>query len=283
MTNNDDNQNQGTSSAEVKQDQKSQFPIVVVHDDFDSCEEPSLFASTGRNVPCQIFPKIYNDERGGFSESLVSDVREWMMPDCSFLADVPKTTIQVNQSFSSPCVFRGFHAQKAPFCQGKLVECLSETPIFDFIIDCRPQSKSFRKYRMFKLSGTNMSKVWIPRGFLHGFLVPKYEGISGTEVSEYGSQARFQYFCDNSYSKDSEIVIDPKSVLPTILNDFVEEYKAAPEKNLKLVGLLRTIMDDLIYSEKDTNGQDFMDFTESVKKDWEKIGNLWYVAKNVNN
>ena len=44
--------------------------------------------------------------------------------------------------------------------------------------------------------------LWVPRGFLHAFVVPK-------DVEH----ATFEYFCDNIYDKASEIGIAPTSFL----------------------------------------------------------------------
>lgn len=272
------------SKEEIKEqiDFKKDLPMLIIHDDFDECENNLLlFESRGGNVPVQFFPKIFEDNRGYFSESLVSSARDYMMPDALFLSDIIQNTKQVNRSGSIPGVFRGFHAQKAPYNQGKLVECLSNTPIFDIIIDARPQSKSFRQFRMFKLSLENMSKVWVPRGFLHGIFIPKYEIINfeTNEAAVFEEKAQLQYFCDNEYDKDSEITINPESVLPYIINTYVEEYKKNPDQNKKLVGFLKTFSEGMIYSEKDKTGLDFLQFTSEIEEDYKKTGNLWYAKQ----
>lgn len=80
-----------------------------------------------------MLPNVFPDDRGSFSEVLKS-------------SDVPYLGIvrQINRSVSRKGTFRGFHAQKAPFCQAKLVEALT-VPIYDIIVDARPDSKTFGK------------------------------------------------------------------------------------------------------------------------------------------
>lgn len=255
-------------------------PYIIYRDDFDTTlNNNGLFGKPEETVPYQVFPKVYKDNRGGFSESLTRNVKDWMVPDCYHYANVIGTTQQINRSFSKPGVMRGFHAQKTPFTQGKLVECLSNTPIWDIIIDARPNSKTYQQYALFKLDCQSMTKVWVPRGFLHGFIVPKY----GTEkmpdgkvnVFEYTEDAQFQYFVDNDYSPTSEIVVNPEILLRLILESYAKEFEKDQMKNYELYGLLHTVADGLIYSEKDLSTYDFKDFLDEREKEMSD-NILWY-------
>ena len=256
-------------------------PYIIYRDDFDTTlnDRGELFGKPEETVPYQVFPKIFEDERGGFSESLTRKTLEWMLPDCYHYSNIIGTTCQINRSFSKPGVMRGFHAQKAPFTQGKLVECLSNTPIWDIIIDARPNSKTYQQYALFKLDCKTMTKVWIPRGFLHGFVVPKY----GTELTdegkvnvfEYADDAQFQYFVDNEYSPESELVVNPEILLQIVLEPYANEFQKDNVKNHELYGLLRTVAEGLIYSDKDKVKYDFKDFLDDQEKEMSK-GKLWY-------
>lgn len=257
-----------------------QTPYIIFRDDFDtSLNTNNLVSKPEETVPYQVFPKIYEDSRGGFSESVVRDVREWMVPDCYNYADVLSRTRQINRSYSKPGVMRGFHAQKAPYTQGKLVECLSETPIWDIILDARPNSRTYQQYALFKLDCRTMTKVWIPRGFLHGFVVPKYGTMKGLdnriEVFEYKEDAQFQYFVDNDYSPESEIVVNPKLLLQIIVESYAKEFQKDNNKNHELYGLIRTVAEGLKYSEKDLCNYDFKDFLDERAKEISE-GNFWY-------
>ena len=124
-----------------------------------------------------------------------------------------------------------------------------------------------------------MIKVWVPRGFLHGFIVPKY----GTEkmedgkinVFEYRNDAQFQYFVDNDYSLESEIVVNPQILLQIILDEYAKEFKKDPQNKHELYGLLKTFSEGLIYSEKDQVKYDFKDFLDEQEKEMAE-GHLWY-------
>ena len=74
------------------------------------------FANDPKSQVIEIFPEVYGDSRGSFAEVLKTDLYDhsnWIS-DLSWIK-------QVNRSKSSSMTLRGCHAQKAPYCQGKLV------------------------------------------------------------------------------------------------------------------------------------------------------------------
>ncbi|WP_312742990.1 dTDP-4-dehydrorhamnose 3,5-epimerase [Sphingobacterium multivorum] len=133
-------------------------------------------------------PVKYGDSRGYFFESF---------NDKTFrsLTGANTTFVQDNQSFSSKGVLRGLHAQSGEHAQAKLVRVLSGK-VLDVAVDVRPNSPTFGEYITVELSEENNLQLFIPRGFLHGFVV-----LSDT--------ATFFYKCDNFYNKDSECGIHP--------------------------------------------------------------------------
>lgn len=109
-----------------------------------------------------IRPKIYKDNRGLFYES-------WNKK--KFLKiGIKKNFVQDNFSFSKhKGTFRGLHYQKPPFSQAKLVWC-SKGSIMDCVVDIRKNSSSYGELFSCKLSSKNKVQIFIPVGFLHGFL-----------------------------------------------------------------------------------------------------------------
>jgi len=110
-------------------------------------------------------PKRFGDERGWFAEVFNS----------ATLASygLPTHFAQDNQSKSAQGVLRGLHYQlQKP--QGKLVRVLSGH-IWDIAVDLRRDSPTFGRYEGFHLKPLNeageLSMLWIPEGFAHGFLV----------------------------------------------------------------------------------------------------------------
>ena len=63
------------------------------------------------------------------------------------------------------------HAQSGKSCQGKLVQAVYGK-IFDVITDARPDSDTFGVSDVFELDSERQNQLWVPRGFLHGFVVP---------------------------------------------------------------------------------------------------------------
>ena len=107
-------------------------------------------------------PIIFGDERGFFYESFNQrDFLKEVGLDIAFVQD--------NHSHSLQGVLRGLHYQiKQP--QGKLVSVI-RGKIFDVVVDLRQGSSTFGKWESFELSEENRKQLWIPPGFVHGFLV----------------------------------------------------------------------------------------------------------------
>jgi len=128
-------------------------------------------------------PKVFGDPRGYFFESFNTK---------SFKAAIGAEVnfVQDNQSFSSKGVLRGLHAQKGEFAQAKLVRVL-QGAVLDVAVDARRDSPTFGQHVAVELSSENKKQLFVPRGFLHGFIV-----LTDT--------AEFFYKCDNYYNKDAE-------------------------------------------------------------------------------
>ena len=77
--------------------------------------------------------------------------------------------IQDNQSRSKKGVVRGLHCQIAPNVQGKLVRCLHGA-IWDVAVDIRRGSPTYGQHVSAILSAENGAQLWVPGGFLHGFM-----------------------------------------------------------------------------------------------------------------
>lgn len=63
---------------------------------------------------------------------------------------------------------RGMHWQAEPLPEIKLVRCLAGR-VLDVVVDVRPGSPTFGKWRAEELSAENMKALYIPAGFAHGF------------------------------------------------------------------------------------------------------------------
>lgn len=133
-------------------------------------------------------PTKYGDSRGYFFESFNEQT-------FNNLTGSQTHFVQDNQSFSTKGVLRGLHAQAGKHAQAKLVRVL-EGKVIDVAVDVRQNSPTFGEYVAVELSAENNLQLFIPRGFLHGFVV-----LSDT--------ATFFYKCDNFYNKESECGVYP--------------------------------------------------------------------------
>jgi dTDP-4-dehydrorhamnose 3,5-epimerase len=166
----------------------------------------------------EIFPRVFEDERGFFFESYNEEVFK--------NAGLPTNFVQDNQSFSVKGVLRGLHFQKAPYAQGKLVRVISGR-VLDVAVDLRPDSPTFGKYEVFDLQASLNNMAYVPEGFAHGFVALE--------------DSVFSYKCTNLYHKASEsgiiwndpdlnidwgvaapIVSEKDIVLPTFKTEFAD-------------------------------------------------------------
>jgi dTDP-4-dehydrorhamnose 3,5-epimerase len=103
-------------------------------------------------------PDVFEDERGFFKETYsTAKYRALGLLD---------EFVQDSVSFSAKNVIRGLHGDAA---MSKLVQVL-RGEIWDVIIDVRDGSPTYRKWEAFNLSERNHKQLYIPAGFLHGFL-----------------------------------------------------------------------------------------------------------------
>lgn len=129
-----------------------------------------------------IEPRVFHDERGYFFES-------WSQRD--FDAAVRSVRfVQDNESMSTRGVIRGLHFQRPPYAQSKLVGCVVGR-VLDVAVDIRRGSPTYGRHVAVELSADSHRRLFIPRGFAHGFAV-----LSDTVV--------FAYKCDNYYHPEAE-------------------------------------------------------------------------------
>jgi len=81
---------------------------------------------------------------------------------------------------------RGMHYQLEPFCEVKLVRCISGA-IFDAIIDLRRDSSTYRQWTGIELSAQNRRSLYVPEGFAHGYLTLSDNSEVLYQVSEFYS------------------------------------------------------------------------------------------------
>jgi dTDP-4-dehydrorhamnose 3,5-epimerase len=130
-----------------------------------------------------IKPRIFFDNRGFFLETYKKS---------SFLeAGVKEDFNQDNFSFSKRGVLRGLHLQRKPKPQSKLVRCV-KGEILDVIVDVRVNSNTFGKWLSFVLNDVNQHVLYVPEGFLHGFVV-----LSENAIVHYKASCEYCVNCED--------------------------------------------------------------------------------------
>jgi dTDP-4-dehydrorhamnose 3,5-epimerase len=128
-------------------------------------------------------PDVFGDARGWFMETYTKKKLPEELQKIDFVQD--------NHSFSSQKgVIRGLHCQKDPFCQTKLIR-VTKGAVYDVIVDVRHGSPTYKKWIKVLLTADNKKQLWIPKGFLHGFVT-------------LTDEVEFQYKVDNYYSKECD-------------------------------------------------------------------------------
>lgn len=126
-----------------------------------------------------ITPKRHGDPRGFFSEVFREDVFS--------AAAGPIRFVQDNQSRSSRAgTLRGLHFQRNPKAQGKLVR-VTRGAVMDVAVDIREGSPTYRQHLAVELSEENWRQLWVPVGFLHGFVTLTDDVEMCYKVTEYYS------------------------------------------------------------------------------------------------
>lgn len=142
--------------------------------EFEECEIHSVLL---------IKPKVFFDERGFFLETYKkSSFRE---------AGIKEDFNQDNFSFSKRGVLRGLHLQRKPKSQSKLVRCV-KGEILDVIVDVRANSNTFGKWLSFLLNDVNQHILYVPDGFLHGFVV-----LSENAIVHYKASCEYCVNCED--------------------------------------------------------------------------------------
>jgi len=163
-----------------------------------------------------IEPKVFGDKRGNFLEIFNKKIfKDKTGLEIDFVQD--------NQSTSQRGVLRGLHMQKGILSQAKLVRVVKGS-VLDVIVDVRKDSLTYGKHFSIELSEANYKQLFVPRGFLHGFVTLEDGTI-------------FSYKCDNAYNKEAELGVT--------YND----------KDLNINWKIPSV--DIILSEKDANLPNF--------------------------
>lgn len=112
--------------------------------------------------PLVLRPKRFTDDRGWFSETWSKRALEDARVEASFVQD----NVSVSRNAGT---LRGLHCQKAPFAQGKLILLITGS-VLDVAVDVRHGSSTYGRHVTRTLCEEDPAQIWVPPGFLHGFV-----------------------------------------------------------------------------------------------------------------
>lgn len=121
-----------------------------------------IFTETNLKGAFVVEIKQLSDDRGFFGRSWCK--RE--MEEHGLKGNV----VQANTSFSKKKgTIRGFHFQKHPHEETKLIRC-TKGAIYDVIIDLREESPTYLQWIGVELTEDNYKMVYVPENFAHAFI-----------------------------------------------------------------------------------------------------------------
>lgn len=187
--------------------------------------KPFEFKQTKIEGLIEINPFNADDVRGCFTKDYSKEVFEQNNIEYN-LAEVFYTT-------SHKGVIRALHFQRVKQ-QPKLVRCIYGH-VFDVVVDLRKDSKTFKQWLSFDLTGDNKKEILIPAGCAHGYLVLEHSIVS--------------YKCAEKFygEYDDGILWDD------------------PDINVKWPLELVGGKENVILAEKDKNLQSFAEFIDKYK------------------
>lgn len=126
---------------------------------------------------CVIEPARFGDNRGFFSESWSRRRMAEAGIDVDFVQDNHSLSVQAG-------TVRGLHFQSPPHAQAKLVRC-GRGAMFDVAVDIRRGSPTYGKWFGLELTADNGLQLFIPEGFLHGFVTRQRDTEIVYKCSDY--------------------------------------------------------------------------------------------------
>lgn len=143
-----------------------------------------IFKKTDIDGPFIIELAPHEDERGLFA-------RNFCLKEFKFVTGEDFNIAQINLSFNKQKgTIRGFHLQKVPTEEGKIVQCFYGS-VFDVAVDLRMDSPTFGKWTSVVLTPEKRNLFYIPKGFGHA-------------IQALEDNTLIQYFVSQFYSPEHE-------------------------------------------------------------------------------
>lgn len=146
-------------------------------------------------------PERFGDHRGFFGETYSRRRYEDLGINVEFVQD--------NHSVSrSIGTLRGLHFQAPPHAQAKLVRC-GRGAIFDVALDIRRSSPTYGKWEGYELTAENGHQLYVPVGFVHGFVTLEADSEIIYKCTDYYAPATEGAVLWDSCGIDWPLSVDP--------------------------------------------------------------------------
>ena len=123
-----------------------------------------------------IVPDTFTDERGTLFTDFLDDFFQTSFnPSLKF--------VHSKNAINKTNVLRGIHGD---FESYKLVQCLYGS-IFQVVVDCREQSKTYLQHETFRLNHENPKMILMPPGFGNAFLVTSNSAVYNYKLAYSGT------------------------------------------------------------------------------------------------
>ncbi|MFN3835003.1 MAG: dTDP-4-dehydrorhamnose 3,5-epimerase [Glycocaulis sp.] len=138
----------------------------------------------------------FEDARGYFCETFNARAFAAAGVNANFVQD------NVSRSLKTGTV-RGLHYQAPPHAQAKLVRVIAGR-IMDVAVDARKGSPTYGQHYAVELSADNDLQLFVPAGFLHGFMTLQDDSLVHYKVDDFYSRE-----CDGAVRfDDPDLAID---------------------------------------------------------------------------
>jgi dTDP-4-dehydrorhamnose 3,5-epimerase len=117
------------------------------------------------------------DERGFFARTFCQNE----FSACGLKPVIAQTNIASNLRKGT---LRGLHFQYPPKAETKLVRC-TRGAILDIIVDLRPESRTFLDHIAVELNHDNMTALYVPERFAHGYQALHDGSDTSYQVGEF--------------------------------------------------------------------------------------------------
>ena len=130
--------------------------------------------------------KPFKDKRGSFSRFFCKDTFKKNKLSYNF------KQINFSENYKKG-TFRGLHQQISPYEEVKLIYC-TKGKIYDVIVDNRKKSNTYLKWFGITLTEKDFNILYVPKGFLHGYLtLTKYSAVNYLVSTNYNP--KFEFGC----------------------------------------------------------------------------------------